>query len=75
MEGDKENENKLKNALSQLSARQKQVLQLHFDDGLTYEQIADKLSINYQSVNNLAFRSISRLRNLMTSILFFVSFA
>jgi RNA polymerase sigma-70 factor (ECF subfamily) len=74
MDADKEKKYRLKQALTKLSTRQKQVLQLHFDDGLGYEQIAEKLSINYQSVNNLAFRSILRLRNLMFSILLFVAF-
>ena len=56
---------KLQSAISKLSRRQKEILQLHFTDGLSYEQIAEKLSINYQSVNNLAFRTIHQLRNLM----------
>ncbi len=60
---------KLTDAIAKLSARQKQVLELHFDEGLSYEQISKKLHINYQSVNNLFFRSILRLRNLMFSIL------
>ena len=67
---DKEKKMRLKHALSKLSTRQKQVLELHFDQGLSYEQIAEKLCINYQSVNNLAFRSILRLRSLMVSIYF-----
>ena len=70
---DNEKRKSLKLALTKLSTRQKQVLQLHFDEGLSYEQIAEKLSINYQSVNNLAFRSILRLRNLMFGVLLFVS--
>ncbi|MEJ7586686.1 MAG: sigma-70 family RNA polymerase sigma factor [Ferruginibacter sp.] len=68
-----EKKNNLKQALSKLSTRQKQVLQLHFNEGLSYEQIAEKLSINYQSVNNLAFRTILRLRNLMFGSVFFVN--
>lgn len=60
---------KLQSAISKLSRRQKQILQLHFKDGLSYEQIAEKLSINYQSVNNLAFRTIHQLRNLMYLLL------
>jgi RNA polymerase sigma factor (sigma-70 family) len=70
LDSDKEKKNRLKQALSKLSTRQKQVLELHFDKGLSYEQIAEMLSINYQSVNNLAFRSILRLRSLMIGILF-----
>lgn len=72
-DNDNEKKTSLKLALTKLSSRQKQVLQLHFDEGLSYEQIAEKLSINYQSVNNLAFRSILRLRNLMFGVLLFVS--
>ena len=60
---------KLSEAISKLSARQKQVLELHFDEGMSYELISKKLQINYQSVNNLFFRSILRLRNLMFGIL------
>lgn len=72
-DNDNEKKTSLKLALTKLSNRQKLVLQLHFDEGLSYEQIAEKLSINYQSVNNLAFRSILRLRNLMFGVLFFVT--
>ena len=63
---------KLSQAIAKLSARQKQVLELHFDEGLSYELISKKLQINYQSVNNLLFRSILRLRNLMFGILWWV---
>ena len=59
---------KLSEAINKLSARQQQVLELHFDEGLSYEQISKRLHINYQSVNNLFFRSILRLRNLMVGI-------
>jgi RNA polymerase sigma-70 factor (ECF subfamily) len=55
----------LNNALSNLTSRQKQVVRLRFFEGLTYEQIAAKLSMNYQSVNNLAFRAMLNLRNQM----------
>ena len=60
---DKEKKKKLHIALSNLTSRQKQVLEMRFYEGLTYEQIADKLRMNYQSVNNLAFRTIHRLRS------------
>jgi len=60
---DKEKKKKLHIALSNLTNRQKQVLEMRFYEGLTYEQIADKLRMNYQSVNNLAFRTIHRLRS------------
>jgi RNA polymerase sigma-70 factor (ECF subfamily) len=68
-----EKKNSLEKALSQLSTRQKQLLQLHFEEGLSYEQIVVKLKINYQSVNNLAFRTILRLRNLISGIICFAA--
>lgn len=68
-DADTEKKNRLKHALATLTSRQKEVLDLHYNKGLSYEQIAEKLSINYQSVNNLAFRTILRLRNLMYIIL------
>jgi RNA polymerase sigma-70 factor (ECF subfamily) len=70
LDTEKEKRTSLQNALSKLSDRQRQVLELHFVKGLSYDQIAEKLRINYQSVNNLAFRSILRLRSLMYNILF-----
>ena len=70
---DNEKKKRLEQAVAKLSNRQKQVLQLHFDEGLSYEQIAKKLNINYQSVNNFAFRSILRLRNLISIALLFVA--
>lgn len=61
---DMENErrSRLTNALTYLTSRQKEVVKLRFYDGLTYEQIAEKLRMNYQSVNNLAFRAMVSLR-------------
>lgn len=62
---DREKKTRLTHALSNLTTRQKLILKLHYYEGLSYEQIADKLSMNYQSVNNLAFRTIMRLRSQM----------
>ncbi len=55
--------------MSNLTSRQILILKLRFYEGLSYEQIADKLSMNYQSVNNLAFRTIMRLRQNMYSLI------
>ena len=70
LEEDKEKISRLNLAFSKLSDRQQQVLELHFYKGLSYELIAAKLNINYQSVNNLCFRSILRLRSLMYGLLY-----
>ena len=56
---------RLQDALSNLTTRQRLILKLHYYEGLSYEQIARKLSMNYQSVNNLAFRTIRHLRSRM----------
>ncbi|MBN9381191.1 MAG: sigma-70 family RNA polymerase sigma factor [Chitinophagaceae bacterium] len=62
---DKELKARLSNALAKLSVRQKLILKFHFYEGLTYEQIAQRLNMKYQSVNNLAFRTIRHLRDIM----------
>jgi len=72
---DKEKKSRLHRALSNLTSRQKLVLEMRFYQGLSYDQIADKLSMNYQSVNNLAFRTILRLRNQLHIFLIFTYIA
>lgn len=67
---DRHTKSRLRVALSTLTTRQQQLLQLRFYEGLNYEQIAVKLKMNYQSVNNLAFRTINRLRSQLLSIIF-----
>ena len=62
---DREKKYKLQLAVSTLTKRQKLILELRFFKGLSYDQIAEKLSMNYQSVNNLAFRTILSLRRQM----------
>lgn len=62
-DADREKISRLRRAMEMLTKRQKQILQLRFYEGLNYEQIAEQLNMNYQSVNNLVFRTINRLRN------------
>jgi RNA polymerase sigma-70 factor (ECF subfamily) len=69
MDSDQENRKRLTDAMSCLSSRQVLILKLHFYEGLSYEQIAKRLSMNYQSVNNLAFRTIMRLRSHICALL------
>jgi len=66
---DKETKSRLKRALSCLTDRQKLALELRFNQGFSYEQIAEKLNMNYQSVNNLFFRTIARLRGEMFALI------
>jgi RNA polymerase sigma-70 factor (ECF subfamily) len=68
-DNDNEKRHKLKLAVSSLTRRQKEIIELRFNQGLSYDQIADHLQMNYQSVNNLAFRTLRRLRMSMSSLL------
>lgn len=63
-----EKHSKLRNAVSTLSERQKLILELRFNQGLSYEQIAARLGMKHQSVNNLAFRTFRRLRGAMSPL-------
>jgi RNA polymerase sigma factor (sigma-70 family) len=65
---ERETQKRLKHALAGLTGRQQQLLRLRFYEGLNYEQIAEKLKMNYQSVNNLAFRTINRLRSQLLTV-------
>lgn len=67
-----EKKERLDYALSKLSRRQKKIVELHFYEGLTREQIATRLGINYQSANNLLFRSMTQLRRFIQVMLAFL---
>jgi DNA-directed RNA polymerase specialized sigma24 family protein len=54
--------------MAKLSRRQKLIVHLKVYEGLSYNEIASKLGMNYQSVNNLAFRTFRRLRNALSSL-------
>lgn len=75
-DADREKLSRLQRAVATLTRRQQQILQMRFYEGLNYEQIAEKLNMNYQSVNNLVFRTINRLRSelLLLFIMMLLSF-
>lgn len=65
----------IQKALNELSPRQKEAIYLRFNTGLSYEEICEAMNLNYQSVRNLVFRAIDKMRiNLSQTnmILFFV---
>lgn len=72
----------LHRALNQLTNQQKEVLFLHYYNGMSYEEIEEILSINRQSVRNQMYRTMQVLRTvlkmdimrLVISILFCLSF-
>jgi RNA polymerase sigma factor (sigma-70 family) len=73
----REQELKLKQAVDKLSKNQREIIFLRFYAGLSYEEIASLMGINYQSVKNLVFRSMKTLRSefdiSFTALLFLLS--
>ena len=52
----------LNKSINQLSDRQKEAIYLRYHHGLTVDQVADVLNLNYQSTKNLLHRAILQLR-------------
>jgi len=52
----------LNKSINQLSDRQKEAIYLRYHHGLTVDQVADVLNLNYQSTKNLLHRAILKLR-------------
>lgn len=65
----RENKSKLSTALSQLSARQREAIYLKYHKNLAYEDVAEIMNINYQSVRNLVFNGITKMRTLLTAFI------
>ncbi|MFH5834038.1 RNA polymerase sigma factor [Halalkalibaculum sp. DA384] len=59
------NKDKLQKALNKLPERQKEVILLHFFNGMSYGEIEEILSINRQSVYNHIYRAMETLRSLL----------
>lgn len=52
----------LNTLLNNLPSRQKEALYLRYHQGLSVDQIAEMLGVNYQSATNLIFRAVQNLR-------------
>ncbi|MCY1719392.1 sigma-70 family RNA polymerase sigma factor [Prolixibacteraceae bacterium Z1-6] len=50
-------------SLNKLSERQREVIMLRFFHNLCFEELAEVLRMNVQSVRNLLFRALEKLRN------------
>lgn len=61
-ESKEEQRENLQQALNQLSNKQKEVLYLHYYNGMSYGEIEEILSINRQSVRNHMYRAMETLR-------------
>lgn len=64
-ESRREQVEKLQKAINQLSNQQKEVLYLHYYNGMSYGEIEEILSINRQSVRNHMYRAMKTLRSVM----------
>jgi RNA polymerase sigma factor (sigma-70 family) len=63
---------KLQAMLDSLPPRQKEVLYLVFYQDMTYEEISQIMSLNYQSARNLVYRAIKLLRESSLLVIFFL---
>ena len=52
----------LNKSINQLSDRQKEAIYLRYHQGLSVEQVAEVLNLNYQSTKNLLHRAILKIR-------------
>lgn len=59
----------LKRALQQLPKRQQEIIQLRYYHDFSFEEIAEMMQINNQSVRNLLHRAITELRQYFTPLL------
>jgi RNA polymerase sigma-70 factor (ECF subfamily) len=62
---DEEIKQKLREAMRQLTPRQKELIQLKFFDGLSYEQIAEQTSQTVKTAYNTVYDAIKLLRKLL----------
>ncbi len=59
---------RLHHFLDQLSPRQREAVELRFNNQMSYEEISNIMSISYQAAVNLIYKSIKYLRENMVSI-------
>lgn len=63
---------KIEQALSKLSARQREAIYLKFFEEMSYEDICSVMQLNYQSARNLVARAIIELRQSLVAFLIFM---
>lgn len=56
----------LRQAIDQLSHRQKEAITLLYIDGLSYPEIADMMAVQVRTVYNLVYEALEKLRKLLT---------
>ena len=74
-EEDKEKQIRVKRLLSELNQNQREAIYHRFVEGLSCEEIATLMNINYQSAKNLIHRSIIKLKSVSAfTLLLFILF-
>ncbi|MEP6928259.1 MAG: sigma-70 family RNA polymerase sigma factor [Ginsengibacter sp.] len=68
----KELAQKVFNAMQELSARQKEIIYLKFQQNLSYEEVSGIMNINYQAARNLVYQAIKVLKKIVTTQLIFL---
>lgn len=57
----------LKQAIDQLSPKEREVLYLKFYEGMSYEEIEQIMSVNYQTCRNYTYRALQSLKTILSS--------
>ncbi|MCG6189375.1 RNA polymerase sigma factor [Maribellus maritimus] len=56
---------KIKNALNQLTSKQKEIINLRYNHGLSFAQIAEIVGVNAASAKKQTYRTLGKLRELL----------
>ena len=71
-ENDTQKQDLVKRLLSELNQNQREAIYLRYVEGLSCEEIARLMNINYQSVKNLIHRSIKKLKSVIAFVVILV---
>lgn len=67
---DEEKKQKLQSALTQISARQREVIYLRFYQNMEYEEICEVMNISYQGARNMLFKAVKSMKDKLSLIFF-----
>ena len=65
-----EDHNRLERIMSKLTEHQQKILRLRFNEGKTYEEIAEDLGLNVSSARTLVYRTLKTIRNTALTLFF-----
>jgi RNA polymerase sigma factor (sigma-70 family) len=63
-----EKKKKIVQMLEHLTPRQREALYYRFEEGLSYEEICQLMQMNYQSVRNLIYRTLLKIRSTVEKV-------